>query len=199
MWAPWCIDKKPQTMEEIELVIEDAKDGMEKSIHHVSQAFAKIRAGRAMPNMLDGLLVDYYGTPTPINQVASVNTPDARSLVIKPWEKNMVGEIEKAIVNSDLGLNPQNDGELVRLNIPTLTEERRKELVKQTRHEAEQGKVSIRNVRKDANDYLKKLLKEHVSEDEVKSAEAKVQEYTDEYIKKVDSLMEKKEEEIMTV
>ena len=186
-------------MEEIELIIEDAKDGMEKSIHHVSQAFAKIRAGRAMPNMLDGLLVDYYGTPTPINQVASVNTPDARSLVIKPWEKNMVGEIEKAILNSDLGLNPQNDGELVRLNIPTLTEERRKELVKQTRHEAEQGKVSIRNVRKDANDYLKKLLKEHVSEDEVKSAEAKVQEYTDEYIKKVDSLMEKKEEEIMTV
>jgi ribosome recycling factor len=186
-------------MEELEFYIEEAKDHMEKSIHHVSHMLAKIRAGRAMPNMLDGLMVDYYGNPTPINQVASINTPDPKTLAIKPWEKTMISEIEKAIINSDLGLNPQNDGEIVRLNIPPLTEERRKDLVKQTRHEAEHGRVSIRNVRKDANDHIKKMLKEHVSEDEVKKAEAKVQELTDEYIKKIDELLAKKEEEIMTV
>lgn len=186
-------------MEEIELIIEDAMEHMDKSLQHVSHALAKIRAGRAMPNMLDGILVEYYGNPTPINQVASINTPDARSLVIKPWEAKMVNEIERAIINSDLGLNPQNDGELVRLNIPALTEERRKELVKQSKHEAEQGKVSIRNVRKEANDALKKLLKEHVAEDAVKKAEDQIQDLTDDYIKKVDDLLEKKEEEIMTV
>ena len=186
-------------MEELEFYIEEAKDHMEKSIHHVSHMLAKIRAGRAMPNMLDGLMVEYYGNPTPINQVASINTPDPKTLAIKPWEKNMISEIEKAIINSDLGLNPQNDGEMVRLNIPPLTEERRKDLVKQSRHEAEHGKISVRNVRKDANDHIKKLLKEHVSEDEVKKAEAKVQELTDEYIKKIDDLLAKKEEDIMTV
>lgn len=152
-----------------------------------------------MPNMLDGLLVDYYGNPTPISQVASINTPDARSLAIKPWEKNMVAAIERAIINSDLGLNPQNDGEIVRLNIPPLTEERRKELVKQSKHEAEHGRISVRNVRKDTNEHLKKLLKEHVSEDAVKAAETSVQELTDEYIKKIEDLLAIKEEEIMTV
>ncbi len=186
-------------MEELEFLLEEAKDHMEKSISHVAHALAKIRAGRAMPSMLDGLTVQYYGNPTPISQVASVNTPDARSLVIKPWEKNMISEIEKAIINSDLGLNPQNDGEIVRLNIPALTEERRKELVKQSKNEAEHGKVSVRGVRKDANEQIKKLLKEHVSEDEVKKAEAKIQEFTDEYVKKIDDLLAKKEEEIMTV
>lgn len=186
-------------MEELEFYLEEAKDHMEKSISHVSHALAKIRAGRAMPSMLDGLMIDYYGNPTPISQVASVNTPDAKTLAIKPWEKNMLAEIEKAIINSDLGLNPQNDGEIIRLNIPPLTEERRKNLVKQTRAEAEHGKVSVRNVRKDANDHLKKLLKEHVSEDDVKSAEATIQEFTDNYIKKIDDLLAKKEEEIMTV
>lgn len=186
-------------MEELEFYLEEAKDHMEKSIHHVSHALAKIRAGRAMPNMLDGLVVDYYGNPTPISQVASINTPDARSLAIKPWEKNMVAAIERAIINSDLGLNPQNDGEIVRLNIPPLTEERRKELVKQSKHEAEHGRISVRNVRKDTNEHLKKLLKEHVSEDAVKDAEASVQELTDEYIKKIEDLLAKKEEEIMTV
>lgn len=186
-------------MEELEFYLEEAKDHMEKSIHHVSHALAKIRAGRAMPNMLDGLVVDYYGNPTPISQVASINTPDARSLAIKPWEKNMVAAIERAIINSDLGLNPQNDGEIVRLNIPPLTEERRKELVKQSKHEAEHGRISVRNVRKDTNEHLKKLLKEHVSEDAVKDAEASVQELTDEYIKKIEALLAKKEEEIMTV
>jgi ribosome recycling factor len=186
-------------MEELEFYLEEAKDHMEKSVQHVSHALAKIRAGRAMPSMLDGLMVDYYGNPTPISQVASVNTPDAKTLAIKPWEKNMLSEIEKAIINSDLGLNPQNDGELVRLNIPPLTEERRKNLVKQTRSEAEHGRVSVRNVRKDAKDHLKKLLKEHVAEDEVKNAEDIIQDFTDGYIKQIDTLLEKKEEEIMTV
>ncbi|MCK5702717.1 MAG: ribosome recycling factor, partial [Cyclobacteriaceae bacterium] len=178
---------------------EEAKDHMEKSLHHVSHALAKIRAGRAMPSMLDGLVVDYYGNPTPINQVASVNTPDAKTLAIKPWEKNILTEIERAIINSDLGLNPQNDGEIIRLNIPPLTEERRKDLVKQSRNETEHGRISVRNVRKDANDHLKKLLKEHVSEDDVKKAETTIQELTDEYIKKIDDLLAKKEDEIMTV
>lgn len=186
-------------MEELEFYIEEAKDHMEKSVHHLANVLTKIRAGRAMPNMLDGLMVEYYGNPTPINQVASINTPDAKTLAIKPWEKSMISEIEKAIINSDLGLNPQNDGEMVRLNIPPLTEERRKDLVKQSRHEAEHGRVSVRNVRKDANDHIKKLLKEHVSEDEVKRAEGTVQELTDEYIKKIDDLLSNKEEEIMTV
>lgn len=186
-------------MEELEFYIEEAKDHMEKSVHHVSVALAKIRAGRAMPSMLDGLVVDYYGNSTPINQVASVNTPDAKTLVIKPWEKNMLAEIERAIINSDLGLNPQNDGEIIRLNIPPLTEERRKDLVKQSRAEAEHGRISVRNVRKDANVHLKKLLKEHVSEDAVKNAELEIQELTDQYIKKTDDLLAKKEEDIMTV
>ena len=186
-------------MEEIELYIEDAKEHMEKSVKHVSHELAKIRAGRAMPNMVDGIEVEYYGNMTPLNQVASINTPDARTLMIKPWEKTLLGEIEKAIINSDLGLNPQNDGELIRLNIPTLTEERRVSLVKQVKNEGENGKVSIRNIRKDANDHIKKLLKEHVSEDAVKAAEDRIQELTDSYIKKIDELLTKKEEEIMHV
>jgi ribosome recycling factor len=186
-------------MEELEFYIEEAKDHMDKSIQHLAHALAKIRAGRAMPSMLDGLMVDYYGNPTPINQVASVNTPDAKTLAIKPWEKNMIPLIEKAIINSDLGLNPQNDGEMVRLNIPPLTEERRKDLVKQSRHEAEHGRISVRNVRKDANDHIKKLLKEHVAEDEVKRGEQRIQELTDEYTKQIDEMLTQKEEEIMTV
>ena len=186
-------------MEDLEFYIEEAKDHMEKSLQHVSHALAKIRAGRAMPSMLDGLVVDYYGNPTPINQVASVNTPDAKTLAIKPWEKNLLAEIEKAIINSDLGLNPQNDGEIIRLNIPPLTEERRINLVKQSRNEAEHGRVSVRNVRKDANDHLKKLLKDHVSEDEIKRAEEQIQDFTNSFIKKVDDILAKKEDDIMTV
>lgn len=186
-------------MDEIELYIDDATEHMEKSIKHVAHELTKIRAGRAMPNMVDGIMVNYYGNPTPISQVASINTPDARTLVIKPWEKTIIGEIEKAIINSELGLNPQNDGELVRLNIPPLTEERRVSLVKQVKNEGEQGKISIRNIRKDANDNIKKLLKEGVSEDDVKKAEQKIQALTDEYVKKIDALLVKKEEEIMHV
>ena len=144
-------------------------------------------------------MVDYYGTSTPLNQVASVNTPDAKSITIKPWDKTIIPEIEKCIKLSDLGLMPQNDGELVRLNVPPLSEERRIQLVKQAKHEAETGRVSVRNIRKDTNEHLKKLIKEHVSEDEVKKAEDEVQKMTDEYIKKIDELLAKKEKDILTV
>lgn len=186
-------------MEELEFYIEHAKESMDKALQHTNGALAKIRAGKAMPNMLDGLMVDYYGNPTPINQVATINSQDARTLLIKPWEKSIVGEIERAIINSDLGLNPQNDGELIRINIPALTEERRVELVKYARSEAEHGRVSIRNIRKDANDHLKKLLKEHVSEDNVRDAEDEVQKLTNQYTSKIEALLKKKEEDIMTV
>lgn len=186
-------------MEEIELFLEEAKDTMEKAIQHVGQELSKIRAGKAMPNMLDGIFVEYYGNMTPISQVASINTPDARSLLIKPWEKAVLAEIEKAIINSDLGLNPQNDGETIRILIPPLTEERRLQLVKQVKAEAEHGKVSIRNIRKDTNDSLKKLQKEGTSEDLVKDAEAEVQELTNAYTSRIDKLVEVKEVDIMTI
>ncbi len=186
-------------MEEIELYLEEAKELMGKAVHHVNFSFSKIRAGKATPGMLDGIMVIYYGNPTPLNQVASVNTPDARSIVIKPWEKNIIPDVEKAIINSDIGLNPQNDGEIIRLNVPPLSEERREQLVKQAKHEAEVGRVSVRNIRKDTNDHLRKLLKEHVSEDDVKRAEDEVQKLTDQHIAHIEEILEKKEKDIMTV
>lgn len=186
-------------MEEIEFYLEEAQELMGKAVNHTIAEFGKIRAGKAMPSMLDGLMVEYYGAPTPINQVATINTPDARTIAIKPWEKSIIQDIERAIINSDLGLNPQNDGEMVRINIPPLTEERRGQLVKHARNEAENGRISVRNDRKQIMDQLKQLLKEHVSEDEVKRAEDKVQELTDSFIKKIDDLLKAKEEEIMTV
>lgn len=186
-------------MEDSAFYIEHAQEQMERSLQHTNAAMAKIRAGKAMPSMLDGIMVEYYGNPTPINQVASINSQDARTLLIKPWEKSIVSEVERSIINSDLGLNPQSDGELIRINIPVLTEERRLELVKQARHEAEHGRVSIRNIRKDANDHLRKLVKEHVSEDEVRHAEDQVQKLTDDFISKIDNLLKKKETDIMTV
>ncbi|KPQ10010.1 ribosome recycling factor [Algoriphagus sp. NF] len=186
-------------MEEIELYLEEAKELMQKAVDHTAAELVKIRAGKAMPNLLDGVMVPYYGTPTPINQVSSVTTPDARTLSIRPFEKNLISEIEKAIINSDLGLAPQNNGEVVILTIPTLTEERRLALVKQAKHECENGKISIRTVRKDTNDSLKKLQKEGASEDEVKRAEDKVQKFTDQYSAKIDELLVKKEADIMKV
>ena len=172
---------------------------MEKALKHTAAEFSKIRAGKASPAMLDGLMVDYYGVPTPLSQAATVNTPDARSIVIRPFEKKLIIEIEKAIVNSELRLTPQNDGESIRLNIPPLTEDRRRDLVKQVKVESENGKVRVRNIRKETNEALRKLQKEGASEDEVKIAEEKVQKTTDEYIVKVDQLMAAKEAEIMTV
>jgi ribosome recycling factor len=186
-------------MEELKLYLEEAAELMEKAVIHTNNEFAKIRAGKAMPNMLDGIMVNYYGTPTPIQQVASINTPDARSLVIKPWERKSLNDIERAIINSDLGLNPQNDGELIRLNIPPLTEERRKLLVKQAKQESENGKISIRNIRKDTLHHIKALLKEGLSEDDEKKAEVEVQALTDKHVAKIEEYLAKKEEDIMRV
>lgn len=185
--------------EEIEMYLDVAKESMEKAIDHLGTQLSKIRAGKAMPSMLDGLKVEYYGAATPINQVASVSTPDARTIIISPWEKNTIPEIERAIINSDLGLNPQNDGDIIRLSIPALTEERRRDLVRQAKGEAENSKVRIRGVRKETNDELKKLQKDGASEDAVKGAEGAVQDLTNSYSKKVDELFEAKEKDIMTV
>ncbi|MFD1257139.1 ribosome recycling factor [Mucilaginibacter terrae] len=179
--------------------LNDAKALMDKAIDHADSELSKIRAGKASPNMLDGLVVDYYGTPTPLSQVGSVNTPDARTLVIQPWEKSLLAPIEKAIKESTLGLNPQNDGIMIRINVPPLTEERRRDLVKRLKGEAETGKIAIRNIRKDANEKIKKLKTEGVSEDEMKVGEADVQKLVDAYIIKVDQLADAKEKDIMTV
>lgn len=185
--------------EEIQFYLSEAEESMQKAVQHTGAELTKIRAGKASPAMIEHLRVDYYGTLTPISQVANVSAPDARTLVIKPWEKNMVGEINKAIKNSDLGLNPIQDADAVRLNIPALTEERRRDLVKQVKSETESGKVAVRNIRKDVNDSLRKLQKEGTSEDAVRDAEAKVQKMTDAYIVKIDELLSKKEAEIMTI
>lgn len=177
----------------------DAKSLMDKAIDHTDSELLKIRAGKASPAMLDGLSVDYYGTATPLSQVGSVNTPDPRTLVIQPWEKSLLGPIEKAIQEANLGLNPQNDGIVIRINVPPLTEERRRDLVKKVKAEAEQGKVAIRNIRKDTNEKIRKLKSEGVSEDEMKTGEGEVQKLTDSYIIKVDQLSDAKEKDIMTV
>lgn len=184
-------------MEELELYLEEVNEHMTKSFAHVGNELGKIRAGKANPAMLDGIMVQYYGTPTPINQVASITFPEARTIFIKPWEKGTIPEIERAIMNANIGLTPQSDGLQVIINIPMLSEERRKQLVKQVHHECEQGRVSIRTIRKEANEQVKKI--KGVSEDEVKNAEEEVQRLTNDFIAKVDGLMKKKEVEIMTV
>ena len=184
-------------MEEIELYLDDAREQMAKVLSHISHELTKIRAGKANPAMLDGILVPYYGAMSPLNQISSITSPAPRTLFIKPWEKNFIHEIEKAIMAANLGLTPQNDGQQVIINIPMLTEERRKQLVKQVHQECEHGKVSIRSVRKDTNEQLKKI--KGAPEDDVKNAEEEVQKLTDEYITRVDGLMKKKEAEIMTV
>lgn len=184
-------------MEELELYIEEAKDQMNKAFAHVGHELVKIRAGKANPSMLDGIMVSYYGAITPLSQVSSMTTPDARSIFIKPWEKSLIQEIEKAIRDANLGLNPQNDGQQVIVNIPMLTEERRKVLVKQVAQECEHGKVRIRTIRKETNEQLKKI--KGVSEDDLKNAEETTQKLTDDFIAKIEALMKKKEAEIMTV
>lgn len=185
--------------EEVQLYIDDAKEKMEKALLHLEEELSKIRAGKANPKILNNLMVDYYGTPTPLPQVANVSVPDPRTLAIQPWEKQMIQAIEKAIINSNLGLNPDNNGEIIRLNIPVLTEERRKDLAKQAKAEAETAKVSIRNARRDANDFLKKLMKDGLSEDLEKDAEAVVQKSTDAFTKKVEEMYIAKEKDIMTL
>ena len=173
---------------------------MDKTIEALKHEFATIRAGRANAQMLDKIRVDYYGTPTPINQVGSISVPEPRTLMINPWDKSAMKEIEKAIRNSDLGFNPTNDGEVIRISVPALTEERRKELCKQAKKSAEEFKVRIRNERRDANDKLKKLEKEgEITEDDLKKAQDNVQKMTDKYTKEVDVLLEVKEKDIMAV
>ena len=186
-------------MEEIDFYLEEAQESMHKALQHLGGELLKIRAGKAMPNMLDSVRIEYYGNMTPLSQVSSITTPDARSLMIKPFEKNIIGEIERAITNSDLGLNPQSDGEVVRINIPMLTEERRKDLARMARAETETGKIGVRNIRKETNDLIKQLLKENVSEDDVKHGEERVQKLTNEFIAKMDELLAKKEVDIMHI
>lgn len=185
--------------EEVQFILDSAKESMDKSISHLEVELAKIRAGRASSNMLDGLYVDYYGANTPLSQVANVNTPDARTLSVQPWEKAMLDPIMKAIQAANLGFNPTNNGTLIIINIPPLTEERRRDLVKRTKGEGEHAKVGIRSARKDANEEIKALAKKVLPEDEAKDAEAKIQQLTDTYSLKVDKMLEQKEKEIMTV
>ena len=174
-------------------------DKMTKTYKNLLEEFATIRAGRANPNVLNKIKVDYYGTPTPLQQIGNITVPEPRVLQIQPWEASMVKAIEKAILTSDIGINPSNDGRIIRLVFPELTEERRKDLVKDIKKKGEAGKVAVRNIRRDVNDYLKKLGKSDVSEDEIKDLEEKVQKMTDKYIKDIDKAVEEKSKEILTV
>jgi ribosome recycling factor len=185
---------------ESKMCIEKHKAQMEHAIEHLEKELTKIRASKASPQMLQGILVDYYGTPTPLDQVASVSTPDPKTISIQPWEKTMLKEIEKTIINSNLGFNPQNTGDIIRINVPPLTEERRKELVKKAKEESEKAKVSIRNIRRDGNEEGKKLEKtKTISEDEVKLLEKEIQDLTNKFIENVDKVIVAKEKDIMTV
>ncbi|MGQ9497727.1 MAG: ribosome recycling factor [Desulfotomaculales bacterium] len=173
---------------------------MQKTVEIVKREFASLRAGRATPALLDKILVNYYGTPTPVNQLASISAPEPRLLVVQPWDKSITGEIEKAILKSDLGITPSSDGNVIRLAIPQLTEERRQELVKVIKKKAEEGRVAIRNVRRDANDQLRAKQKEgEITEDELRRGQDDVQKLTDKYIKEIDRLLQAKEKEIMEI
>lgn len=180
-------------------ILDNARQHMTKAIQHLETELSKIRAGKANPAMLDNVMVEYYGSNVPISQTASVNTLDARTLVIQPWEKSMLTPIEKAIQAANLGFNPQNDGTVIRISIPPLTEERRKDLVKLSKQVVEEAKIAVRNIRKDAMEQAKKLLKEGVPEDEVKALEQKIQKLTDEFVAKCDQHLALKEKEILTV
>jgi ribosome recycling factor len=181
------------------LLMKDTEEHMRKSIAHLESELAKIRAGKASPQMLDGLVVDYYGNPTPINQVGNISVVDARTLTIQPWEKNMLQPIERSILQANIGITPQNDGNIIRIFLPPLTEERRRELVKKSNHEGEHAKVSIRNLRRDAIERVKKMQKDGLSEDAAKDTEADIQALTDRFIALVDKHLEAKEKEIMHV
>lgn len=185
--------------EELEFIFDAAKEQMDKAITRLETELSKIRAGKANPSMLDGVFVDYYGAKTPLNQVANVSTPDPRSLVVQPWEKAMVEPVMKGIQAANLGLNPQDDGTLVRILVPALTEERRRELVKKAKAETENCRITLRNARREANEAIKQLQKDGLPEDLAKDAETKSQELTDSYTGKCDRYLEAKEKEIMTV
>src|SRR6187431_2655129 len=186
-------------VEDVQLTLELAEDSMKKAISHLEAELTKIRAGKANPQMLDGIMVDYYGSPTPINQVGNITVLDARTISIQPWEKNMLQPIERAIIASNIGINPQNDGVNIRLFLPPLTEERRRDLVKKCHAEGEHSKVAIRNIRREAIEHIKRLQKNGLSEDATKDAEANVQGLTDKFIGAVDKHLSLKEKEIMVV
>lgn len=185
--------------EELSMIHDDTESNMKKAINHLEAELVKIRAGKANPTMLDGIMVDYYGNPTPINQVGNLSVMDARTLSVQPWEKNMLAPIERAIIAANIGINPQNDGNIIRLFLPPLTEERRRELVKRSNVEGEQGKVSIRSIRREAIEQIKKLQKDGLSEDIAKDAEQDIQDMTDRYIILIDKHLAAKEKEIMAV
>jgi ribosome recycling factor len=185
--------------DDVLLLLETAEESMQKAISHLESELVKIRAGKANPQMLDGITVDYYGTPTPLNQIGNVSVADARTITIQPWEKNMLQPIERAIIASNMGVNPQNDGVIIRLFLPPLTEERRRELVKRCFAEGEHAKVAVRSIRRDAIEQIKKLQKSGLSEDEAKDAEADVQELTNKQIAYIDKHLAQKEKDIMAV
>ena len=185
--------------EEVKLYLDDTKEQMQNSISHLEEELARIRAGRANPKILNGITVDYYGNPTPLSQVANISVPDPRTIAIQPWEKNMIPVIEKAIMAANIGLNPENNGDLIRINIPVLTEERRKDLVKHCKNIGENTKISIRNARRDAIENFRKMVKDGLGEDMGKDAEDSVQKLTDEFNKKVDDMLVIKEKDIMTI
>jgi ribosome recycling factor len=185
--------------DELKFITEEAQESMNNAIRHLEAELVKIRAGKANPNMVDGIMVDYYGNPTAINQVANVSAMDARTLSIQPWEKNMLQPIERAIIAANIGINPQNDGNIIRLFLPPLTEERRKELVKRANNEGEHGKVSVRNIRREAIEQVKKLEKDGLSEDLAKDAENEIQDMTNKYISLVDKHLAAKDKEIMSI
>lgn len=185
--------------EEAQFLIDEMKESMLHSLSHLEKEFLKIRAGKASPQMLEGIKVDYYGTPTPIENISIINTPDARQIVVQPFEKNFLIPIDKAILAANLGFNPQNNGEILRITVPALTEERRKEMVKKARQEAENAKVTIRGNRRNAIDECKKLEKDGLPEDEVMVLEKEVQNITDHFIVRIDKMLEMKEKDIMTI
>jgi ribosome recycling factor len=184
---------------ELDKIASDTKTAMSKALDHLEAELVKIRAGKANPNMLDGIMADYYGNPTPINQIANISALDARTISVQPWEKNMLQPIERAIIMANIGINPQNDGNVIRLFLPPLTEERRKELVKKCNAEGEQAKIAMRNIRRDGIEAIKKLQKEGLSEDISKDAEKEAQDITDKYISLIEKHLEAKEKEIMAV
>jgi ribosome recycling factor len=185
--------------EEIEMLLDEARDGNQKTLEHLATTLEKIRAGKATPSMLDSVVVEAYGATVPIQQVANVATLDAKTITVQPWDRSTIDAISTGIINANLGLNPQNNGEIIMLNVPMLTEERRRDLVKKAKAEGELAKVGIRNNRKEANDYAKKLKSEGLAEDRVKDIEAKIQLFTDSSIKRIDELIAKKEVDIMTI
>ena len=186
-------------IEDCQLVYDMTKEGMEKALTHLDREFHQIRAGKASPDMLNGVMVDYYGAMTPINQMANVTSPDPRQIIVQPWDKSVIGAIEKAIMAANLGFNPKNEGEVLRIIVPAVTEERRLELVKQAKAEAENAKIAVRNARRSGNDEAKALEKDGIPEDDVKRLQDDIHKLTDTYIGKIDKLMEAKEKDIMTI